>query len=391
MLQSYKLRLGDGTVLAVDHDGLSSWLGDRKALVQPVGSNLWKPLKGFLAQERSAARRAARQQPKPPSTPRAALPLVYPGAKVPAEPHPGSRGGADELIPVPTDGLPLLPPSPEPRDDPDRSRRRRRVPASPATLVRPSLPRTPPAPVLAKQPAGPRRGETKPTADSGLPGVSSPPLIPPPPIIAPPPAPSAKLRDDRDTVPRRPAHPVPRAPLEPPAEPAVGTESVLPLLPSDEDVGWMTLPKPLEDEPPALPAVSWRDPLEPSSVSARPSLLQGALLWLMSQAGSAYRALLSLWKSLARGDRPLPSFSPGEPAPWRAVDSERSASPEPRPSVEVPLGVRARAEKGREWLGVYRPRRSTDDGLPILQLERLDDEERSSDDAPEIILEPLDD
>jgi hypothetical protein len=136
----------------------------------------------------------------------------------------------------------------------------------------------------------------------------------------------------------------------------------------------MTLPKPLDDEPPA-----------------GPSLLQATRLWLMSHAASAYGALLALWNSLARGHRSLPSFFPGEPAPRRAVDSERSAPLESRPSVGVPLGVRALAETGTGSLGVYRPRRSTADGLPILQLEPLDDQERSTDDAPEIILEPLDD
>ena len=64
---------------------------------------------------------------------------------------------------------------------------------------------------------------------------------------------------------------------------------------------------------------------------------------------------------------------------------------EPRPSVGVAPGVRVRADRGKDSLGVYSPRRSTDDGLPILQLEPLDDEGGSTDDALEIILEPLDD
>jgi hypothetical protein len=188
----------------------------------------------------------------------------------------------------------------------------------------------------------------------------------------------------------------------------------------------MTLPEPLGEplvnEPPTLDAASRRDPLEPSFPVAPPSLRQEAplparprapsafetllrrkidslarrdwqatRLWLMSQAASAYGALLALWKGLARGDRPLPLVSPVEPAPGRAVDSERIAKPEPPPSVGVSSGGRIRAEKGKDALGVYSPRRSTDDGLPILQLEPLDDEEGSTDDALEIILEPLDD
>jgi len=438
MLQSYKLRLGDGTVLVVDHDGLSIWQADRKALVQPVGSTQWKPLKGFLAQERSAARRAARRQPKQPSTSREALPLVYPkprgepasrppSGKVPAPQPPGARKGDREPIPARADGLPLIPPPP---------------------------PKAPPAPVVARQAAGPR-ADTNPTADSELPRISStPPVIPPPPILSPkppiismrppiistrppiisqpPPSLSPKPRDDRDKVPPLPAPSVPRARVEPPAAPMVvqplaeepatlSTESVPPVLPSDEDVEWMALPtafdKPLDDEPPTLPAGARRDPVEPSSAGARPSLLQEALLrapsravsagetlltrainslarrdwqatrlWLICQAASAHRALLALWKSLARGDRPLPSLSPGEPSPWRAVESERSAPLPPRPAVAVPSGVRVPADKRTDSLGAYRPRRSTD-GLPILQLEPLDDQ----DDDPEIILEPLDD
>jgi hypothetical protein len=117
---------------------------------------------------------------------------------------------------------------------------------------------------------------------------------------------------------------------------------------------------------------------------------------------SAY-ALLAPWKSLVRGDRPLPSFSPGEAAPWRAVDSERTAPLEPRPAVGVPVGARVLDEGGTDSLGVYRPRRSKEDGLPILQLEPLADEEgadslggygsrkSAEDDLPILQLEPLDD
>ncbi len=44
MLQRYKLRLSDGTLLVVDHDALSSWVVDGKAMVQPVGSDRWLSL-----------------------------------------------------------------------------------------------------------------------------------------------------------------------------------------------------------------------------------------------------------------------------------------------------------------------------------------------------------
>jgi len=45
------------------------------------------------------------------------------------------------------------------------------------------------------------------------------------------------------------------------------------------------------------------------------------------------------------------------------------------------------AEKSSDSLGVYRPRRSPHDGLPLLQLESLDDEEG---DLSDVVLEPLD-
>jgi hypothetical protein len=257
-----------------------------------------------------------------------------------------------------------------------------------------------------------------------------PPIIPPPPIIQPPRLTSPKpptITLKLPTITLKPSTITPTRPTSSPTpredenkEPAV-VESVPALLASDEDVGWMALPeqfdKPVDDEP----------------SSARPSLLPEALprtlsrarsacealvthwikslarrdwqatrLWLTSQVASAY-ALLAPWKSLVRGDRPLPSFSPGEAAPWRAVDSERTAPLEPRPAVGVPVGARVLEEEGTDSPGVYRPRRSTEDGLPILQLEPLSDEEgtdslggygsrrSAEDDLPILQLEPLDD
>src|SRR5262245_17088731 len=64
MLQRFKLRLGDGTVLMVDHDGLSTWLVDGRAMVQGEQSKQWQPLKEFLAEERIVERYAVRKQAK---------------------------------------------------------------------------------------------------------------------------------------------------------------------------------------------------------------------------------------------------------------------------------------------------------------------------------------
>ena len=52
MARQYKLRLGDGTVLAVDDQGLRTWALDDKAMVQPAGSSEWRPLKEVLAASR---------------------------------------------------------------------------------------------------------------------------------------------------------------------------------------------------------------------------------------------------------------------------------------------------------------------------------------------------
>jgi hypothetical protein len=49
MVDQYKLRLGDGTVLAVDEQGLRAWVLDAKAMVQRPGSSAWRPLPEVLA------------------------------------------------------------------------------------------------------------------------------------------------------------------------------------------------------------------------------------------------------------------------------------------------------------------------------------------------------
>lgn len=80
MLQSYTLRLGDGTVLQVDEDGLRGWLEDARATVQVAGTQEWRPLREFLADMDSAARLArALVPPAPRRAPAPAGPAVPPG------------------------------------------------------------------------------------------------------------------------------------------------------------------------------------------------------------------------------------------------------------------------------------------------------------------------
>ncbi len=92
MGQRYKLRLGDGTVLSVDQDGLRTWAADRRAMVQGVGSWRWQPLQEVLAEEEAAARllralvppkpRQEATPPPPPTSP--SPPLDQPAFSEPA-------------------------------------------------------------------------------------------------------------------------------------------------------------------------------------------------------------------------------------------------------------------------------------------------------------------
>jgi hypothetical protein len=79
MLQSYKLRLGDGTVVTVDQDGLRTWLTDARAAVHVPGTQEWRPLRQFVADEESAARLArALVPPEPRRKPAPSPPEVPP-------------------------------------------------------------------------------------------------------------------------------------------------------------------------------------------------------------------------------------------------------------------------------------------------------------------------
>jgi hypothetical protein len=58
MGQKFKLRFGDGTTLALDHDGLRTWVDagkvDAQTAVQPPGQKVWQPLHDFLAGQKQA-------------------------------------------------------------------------------------------------------------------------------------------------------------------------------------------------------------------------------------------------------------------------------------------------------------------------------------------------
>jgi hypothetical protein len=110
LLQRYKLRLANGTVLTVDEDGLRTWLTDDGATVQVAGTQEWRPLRQFLADEESAARLARALVPP---TPRPAKAMVPPEVPPPDPAPPPSIGSppmvqalADEPVAVGTPAPP---------------------------------------------------------------------------------------------------------------------------------------------------------------------------------------------------------------------------------------------------------------------------------------------
>jgi hypothetical protein len=100
MARQYKLRLGDGTLLAVDLVGLRAWLHDDKARVQRVGSRRWRTLKEMIeAETAKAAADAARPRPSDPPAPRPA-PLAEADDSIPK---------GDEAAAQPGHNVPILP------------------------------------------------------------------------------------------------------------------------------------------------------------------------------------------------------------------------------------------------------------------------------------------
>jgi len=111
MARQFMLRLGDGTLLAVDQEGLRAWLIDEKAKVQRAGSRRWQPLKEVIAEESAAA---AAPRPKPAPRPEPAAPIPVPGpsivepiAAAPPPPPPSAPPAAEEDIPIPLSPLDL--------------------------------------------------------------------------------------------------------------------------------------------------------------------------------------------------------------------------------------------------------------------------------------------
>jgi hypothetical protein len=196
MARQYKLRLGDGTLLAVDLVGLRAWLHDHDARVQRVGSRRWRTLKDMIEAETlaAAAKEAApRPEPPPPPPPRreesAPAPVesvAKPGANVPilppdafSEPAPiavAAAAPAEEIqipveqeIAIPIDQEVIIPAEPEIAK-----------PAPPPVLIAPP-PKTPVPPPPKAPIAGPAKTPASQAARAPFP--ASPKTVPPPPVV----------------------------------------------------------------------------------------------------------------------------------------------------------------------------------------------------------------
>jgi hypothetical protein len=121
MLQRHNLRLGDGTVLKVDQDGLHAWKEDAKAAVQVAGTQEWRPLREFLAEPQSAARLARALVPPEPRRAPAPSPPEVPPPSPPVELSIGAPLMVQALAEEPAASVSPAPPSGDPRPVADRA------------------------------------------------------------------------------------------------------------------------------------------------------------------------------------------------------------------------------------------------------------------------------
>jgi hypothetical protein len=269
MARQFKLRLRDGTILAVDQGGLRTWLIDDKAMVQPMGTRGWRPLKEILAEQSLAA-----AMKPPPSAPPAAMPLPpAPAARrtlsdadipsIPIKPPPSLAAPrtADPVLDAPVDALmPDRIAEPEPAPAPRAPAPAAPVAASTGTVSpaagRAPAPAAPPAsrpvpaaappPARAAAPAAPAVpvARAAPTAATAPPPRAAAAAAPPPPVSTAPARPPAPAPRAKASAPARPVEPL--IPEAPPEEAPVALED-LPIIPF----------KTLENEP-AAPRVSVR-------------------------------------------------------------------------------------------------------------------------------------
>ncbi len=260
MVQRYKLRLGDGTVLLVDHDGLSTWLVDGKAQVQFIGSSQWRPLKEFLARERRSARRAERER----ASTREALPLVYPEPQQKEE-------GAPEGIQAPADD-PILPetasaPGPSTADEAASAGLPEVVVDEEGPVVSTDPPPTYPEPSRPGEPAG----VPAPADDPVSPAAAFVPVPPTPDDVAPVSLPQTPVEDERTSIPIGSPRVAPEPPLGEPAgvqalaeDPVAPAAPFVPVPPKPDAAAPVSLPPPLVEDSDAHVPVA--PPSEPAPI-----------------------------------------------------------------------------------------------------------------------------
>ncbi len=252
MPRRYRLRLGDGTVLMVDQDGLNTWRMDDKAMVLGAGGK-WHPLKDVLARQQAALKYASQQDPSAPVPP----PVIHP----------------------------------KPRED-EPPRVEAAASSQQKSIARPALPLTPPPKPSRKPPREPADEESpiipsNPLAEDGAPRLSE--------AVSQSEPPNLEAWADEPAIPSTESFPRPSTPGDE-APPILDTfsQSEPPRLATGESLDLRALAEesfsqpsppveveevtaipatPLEDEAPELPAPSpWHDPVEASPVAARPSL-----------------------------------------------------------------------------------------------------------------------
>jgi hypothetical protein len=345
-LRRYKLRLGDGTLLLVDRAGLNTWLMDRMARVQTVGSSEWRTLREFLAEERAAARFAARREAKAaaalPAVPTKPLPLVYP------TPKPKRTEGE-------TPSAPVIPPPSDPVEPPSLTEppSLRIVPeeAEQPSFIPPVVEDEAPAsPTLAPPEALERVAEEAEEDQPGLEAWAEEPAVATVESIA--------LSPDEEDIAEMPPPPVD----DPLAGSGASTWSDPPE--AAPDPTWLDTPEPgaaltANDAPTAPPAASWNEP-PPEPVPP---------LWSEPSPGPA----ASPWHDPS----PEPAASswndaPPEPAApsWRDSPEPHSINESPRLQSFADDPVAPRAEK-TGW------RSAPEDAPAPIRLKPLDEEDEA--------------
>jgi hypothetical protein len=346
MLEMFKLRLRDGTVLVVDHGALSTWLVDGKAMVQPVGSERWLPLRQFLAKEKAEAALAARRNPTPDEIPVARqpplenetrLPLVPPPVKEPPLPATVSEPAAPASAPpVWTSPPPVFASEPPvsvneppevwaPTEEADTLGAQLSAPDEVVSLAAP-----------------PRAEEPEPPRFTAVPSPSEPPAL------------MLSISEPPEAwAPTEEAAALYEATAQPPAPDEEIPVAVLPSADEPEAPLFTDVPSP-SDPPVQLPAFS-----EPPEVWAP-----------TEEAAALYEATAELYESAGR-----PLASGDEDALWRTASQAMNERPErPRSLNPRDLQVLADATVTSRARSKAPPSTSRDG---LIALKPLDDEEEA--------------